>query len=256
MRRSRRAAASLAIGGAILAIALAAPAASFAGGPLAGWWPMNEGRGQTVHDWSGNGNHGTLGSTPGVDADDPTWTQGMFGAGRALAFDGEDIVTIPRDPSLEPKRLTVSSWVRAPQSPGAFRYIVAKGSEACLAASYGLYTGRDGGLAFYVFDGTQYYVSPAAPPTLWDGAWHNAAGTFDGSKVRLFVDGRQVGTGTPVPAETTIAYPLADGTGGIGGYPGDACALTLQGDIDTVRIWNQALPIELYWAFARSLFNR
>ena len=30
----------------------------------------------------------------------------------------------------------------------------------------------------------------------------------------------------------------------------------LIGNIDTVRIWNQALPIDLYWAIARSLFNR
>lgn len=217
---------------------------------------MNEGKGQTVYDWSGNGNHGTLGSTPGVDDNDPTWTQGMFGAGRALAFSGDDIVTVPRDASLEPKRLTVSSWVRSAGSPGAWRYIVAKGSDACEAASYGLYTGRDGGLAFYVFDGSAYHVSPAAPATVWDGGWHNAAGTFDGSKVRLFVDGRQVGTGTAVPSGTAIEYPLADGSGGIGGYPQASCPLTLSGDIDTVRIWNQALPIELYWAIARSFFNR
>jgi hypothetical protein len=30
----------------------------------------------------------------------------------------------------------------------------------------------------------------------------------------------------------------------------------LEGDIDTVRIWNQALPIQFYWAIARSLFQR
>jgi hypothetical protein len=216
---------------------------------------MNEGQGQTVYDWSGNGNHGTLGSTPAVEDNDPAWTQGMFGAGRALAFGNQDIVTIARDPSLEPKRLTVSSWVRAPRSPGRYLYVVAKGAQDCETASYGLYTGRDGGLAFYVYDGTQFYVSPEAPASVWDSAWHNAAGTFDGSKVRLFVDGRQVGSGTPVPAGTAIAYPLAESSGGIGGYPG-SCALTLEGDVDTVRIWNQALPIDLYWAIARSLFNR
>jgi concanavalin A-like lectin/glucanase superfamily protein len=256
MRRPHRAATSLAIGAAILAATLAAPAASFADGPLAGWWPMNEGKGQTVYDWSGNGNHATLGSTPGVDANDPTWTQGLFGAGRALAFDNDDIVTVPRDGSLEPKRLTVSTWLRGPTPPGSFRYIVAKGSQGCEAASYGLYTGVNSGLAFYVFDGTNYYVSPEAPQSVWNNAWHNAAGTFDGSKVRLYVDGRQVGSGTPVPAGTTIAYPLANGSGGIGGYTDPACSLTLRGDIDTVRIWNQALPIEFYWAIARSLFNR
>jgi Concanavalin A-like lectin/glucanases superfamily len=255
MKRSRRAA-SLAIGGAILAFTLAAPAASSASGPLAGWWPMNEGQGQTVYDWSGNRNHGTLGSTSAVEDNDPTWTQGMFGSGRALAFNNNDIVTVPRDRSLEPRRLTVSTWIRGDGSPGAWRYIVSKGSDACEAASYGLYTGRDGGLAFYIYDGAEFHVSAEAPATVWDGRWHNAAGTFDGSKVRLFVDGRQVGPATAVPAGTAIEYPLANGSGGIGGYTDASCGLTLNGDIDTVRIWNQALPIEFYWAIARSLFQR
>ena len=218
---------------------------------------MNEGQGQTVYDWSGNGNHGTLGTTPGVDTNDPTWTQGLFGAGRALNFADEDIITVPRSRSLEPKRLTVSTWLRGPTPPGSFRYIVAKGSQGCdQGASYGLYTGENSGIAFYIFDGTKLHISPEAPQSVWNNAWHNAAGTFDGSKVRLYVDGRQVGSGTSVPSGTTIAYPLADGSGAIGSYPDRACGLTLRGDIDTVRIWNQALPIDLYWAIARSLFNR
>ncbi len=240
----------------MLAATLAAPAASFASGPLAGWWPMNEGQGQTIHDWSGNKNHGTLGTTPGVDDQDPTWTTGMFGGtGRALFFDNQDLITVADDPSLEPSRITVSTWVRADDSPGAFQYIVAKGSDACEAASYGLYTGRQGGVAFYIYDGEDFYVSPEMT-TLWNNAWHNVAGTFDGKKVRLYVDGRQVGSGTAVPAGTSISYPLADGGGSIGGYPDTACALSMRGDIDTVRIWNQALPVDLYWALFRSLLGR
>ena len=46
--------------------------------PLSGYWPLNEGKGQVVRDWSGNGNHGQLGSTPGVDANDPSWIKGAF----------------------------------------------------------------------------------------------------------------------------------------------------------------------------------
>ena len=46
--------------------------------PLVGWWPLNEGRGQTAYDWSGKGNHGQLGSTAGVDANDPTWIKGRW----------------------------------------------------------------------------------------------------------------------------------------------------------------------------------
>jgi Concanavalin A-like lectin/glucanases superfamily len=255
MTPAHRGARSLAIGAAVAIISLVAPSVSHAG-PLAGWWPMNEGRGQTVYDWSGNGNHGTLGSTPAVDDNDPTWTQGLFASGRALFFDGDDFVTIPRSTTLEPRRLTVSSWLRGASSPGVYKYVVAKGGQACEAASYGLYTGPNGGLAFYIFDGTDYYLSPEAPASIWNNAWHNAAGTFDGSKVRLYVDGRQVGSGTAVPAGTTIAYPLENGTGGFGDYANRECGLTLTGDIDTVRIWNAALPVDMYWAIARTLLSR
>lgn len=40
---------------------------------LVGYWRLDDGSGQTAHDASGNGNDGQLGSTNGVDADDPTW---------------------------------------------------------------------------------------------------------------------------------------------------------------------------------------
>jgi Concanavalin A-like lectin/glucanases superfamily len=257
MNSARSATRSLALMGAVLAVSLALPATSLAG-PLAGWWPMNEGSGQKVHDWSGNHNHGTLGSTAGADDNDPIWIAGVSGgAGRALAFDGNDSITVPRSTSLEPKRLTVSTWVRGGVTPGPYRHLVAKGGNACDAASYGLYTGSGGGLAFYIYDGASFYVSPqTTTASAWNGAWHNAAGTFDGSKVRLYVDGRQVGSGTPVPAGTKISYPLANGGAGIGDYTNAECGLAFTGDVDTVRIWNSALPVDLYWAIARSLLSR
>jgi hypothetical protein len=40
---------------------------------LVGYWNFNEGSGQVVHDLSGNGLDGTLGSGNGVDSFDPTW---------------------------------------------------------------------------------------------------------------------------------------------------------------------------------------
>lgn len=50
---------------------------------------FNEGSGQVLTDYSGNGYHGTLGSTAGDDTNDPTWT------GQGLAFATDDYVTIP-----------------------------------------------------------------------------------------------------------------------------------------------------------------
>lgn len=47
---------------------------------------FNEGSGQVLTDYSGNGYHGTLGSTAGDDTNDPAWT------GQGLAFTADDYV--------------------------------------------------------------------------------------------------------------------------------------------------------------------
>ena len=54
---------------------------------------FDEGRGQILHDYSGHGNHGQLGSTRDVDTNDPLWTP------QGLEFDGVDdfVVIADRD---------------------------------------------------------------------------------------------------------------------------------------------------------------
>ncbi|RKQ94077.1 concanavalin A-like lectin/glucanase superfamily protein [Solirubrobacter pauli] len=221
--------------------------------PLEGWWPLNEGSGQTIRDWSGNRNNGYLGASPTADAADPSWIKGVF-LGSALRFGGGQFVTIPDAPSLEPQRITVAAWFRGDASPGKYRYIMSKGFFECQTASYGLYTGIGGGLSFYIAKNAyDFYVSPAAPTSVWDGKWHHAAGTFDGTTVRLYIDGVQVGSGTPSP--TPIDYDRADGTGHIGANEPAVCDedLTLVGDVDGVQIWSEALPVDRIWSVLKPI---
>jgi hypothetical protein len=222
--------------------------------PLSGYWPLNEGRGQVVHDWSGNGNNGQLGSTPGIDAKDPSWIKGAFFWSYGLHFDGGEFVTIPDSSDLEPQQVTVSTWFRGSGSPGEFKYLVAKGSNECRAGSYGLYTGQYRGVAFYVSDrdATTFTVSPAAPESVWDGKWHNASGTFDGQTVRLFIDGKEIGTGTP-RGGAPIGYDTPAGNTTLGTY-GGTCDLSLIGDLDEVSIWKKALPVADIWRKASVFF--
>ena len=211
--------------------------ASAASSDLAGWWPMNEGSGQVVRDWSLSGNRGVLGSSAEADGNDPAW----FAVGSrwlpraALRFDGDDRVRMPQAPSLEPDGVTVLARVRSTVS-GSYRYVVSKGAISCETASYGLYTGPNGGLLFYVSDGTRYTLSADAGPGLWDGAWHTVRGTFDGTSVRLFVDGSEVGSAVPAPL--TIGYGLPDGQDLlIGDYAGPCGSpLGFVGDVDAAAL--------------------
>jgi Concanavalin A-like lectin/glucanases superfamily len=253
---------ALAAAAILFALPAAANAASFSF-PLVGWWPMNEGSGQVIRDWSGQRNNGYLGTTPNVDSSDPTWVDGVFN-GSALRFFGDDIVTIPAGSSLRPQRLTVAAWIRYDKAnfgddqPGIYKTAVTMGDDSCQGGSYGLITSTNLGIQFYITVNNTALLSPAALPTTWDGKWHHVAGTFDGDRVRLYVDGKQIGNGSPTSTGTRIQYDLpTTDDGAIGGLPGecDAAGLNFRGDVDGVQIWNQAIPVDTVWALLKSLFT-
>jgi Concanavalin A-like lectin/glucanases superfamily len=236
-----------------VATLLALPATAGASSPLSGYWPMYEGKGQVVHDVSGNGNDGRLGSSRSTDGRDADWVKGLLGVGSALRFDGNDYISIPDAKSLHQQRLTVEAWAKRDGSPGQFKYIVAKGGDGCEAASYGLYSSINGGIAFYVYDGKKWYRSPQGSPKIWDNQWHHIAGTYDGTKVHLYVDGSEIGSGTRFSGK--IKYDSPIGEGAIGAYRG-SCKLTLSGIVDEVRIWQVALPVKGIWGLINKGLRR
>jgi hypothetical protein len=220
---------------AVAALAVSAPA--YASSPLAGWWPLYEGSGTTAHDSSGNRDNGTL-------SGNANWASGYFGS--ALSFDGSSgRVDVPDSSALEPSNtVSVGAYVKGNGTPGAFKYIVSKGDNACFASSYALYTGANSGLEFYVSQnaGMTYSISPDAGAGIWDGNWHFVVGTYDGHNVRLYVDGKQVGSGTP--ATGSIGYNLPTGNDlWLGHY--DGCqGFDFEGSIDEPTVWSTALSAQ------------
>jgi hypothetical protein len=197
-----------------------------------GNWLLNEGKGTVAHDASGHHNEGHV--------EGAQWTQGRFQGG--LGFNGGTAaVSVPASTSLEPTSVSVSAWVEGSTSPGNDKYIVAKGANGCLAASYGLYTGVNGGLQFYVStdQGLTWTLSPDAGQGVWNGQWHNVVGTYDGSSVRLYVDGRQVASGTPDTAPIAYGLPTSNELQ-IGDYPG-CSGLDFAGSVDEVKVFDRAL---------------
>jgi hypothetical protein len=221
----------------MFAVLLAAAPGAGADSTVAGQWRFDEATGQRAIDDGPFGLDGRLGDSTGVDDLDPQRIAGVSGG--ALRFDGRPLVRLPNAVELAPATMTLEAVVRAPSSPGAFRYVVAHGAEDCIAGSYGLYTAANGGLAFYVFDGNFFRISAAAAASdVWNGAWHHVAGVYDGQALRLYVDGHPVGD--PLPAPADIAYGLSSSDTYFGTYQG-SCTLPLQGDIDLVRLWRGPL---------------
>ena len=163
-------------------------------------------------------------------------------------FDGSAAshVRIPNSPVLEPETITVEAWVRASEPPALFSYVVAKGAHECDEASYAIYSGSSSALRFYVSDWKAMpsaFASPEARSNIWDGKWHHVAGTYDGSKVRFFVDGLQAGDGTSTPPGFRIRYDLPQDNdlligsyGGCNGWYGP-----FDGEIEGVAVFNHAL---------------
>ena len=194
--------------------------------------------------WKGEGDAlDAMGANPGTLNGVVGFVQGRVGQ----AFDFRFTETPPgyvqvlNSASLQPGAVTVAAWVNHAGNPGGNKYIVSKGAKGCEAASYALYSGEPGlNLRFYVFDGSTFVESPDGGAGVWDGNWHFVVGTYDGAAVRLYVDGVEVGSGTPT--SIPINYFLPDDSNFyIGAYRSPACNLAFLGGIDEVQLYSRAL---------------
>ena len=193
-----------------------------------------------ISRWSGegnandsrDGNHGTL-------EGGATITPGRVG--QAFTFDGlNDHVLVPHAENLEPTHVTVAAWVRG-TSQGTFRYIVTKSTPTFGGSPYALYTGTNGGLTFYIHDDITNVGSPPASSSIWDGNWHHVVGTFDLNHVRLYVDGVEIGSGTPTTRAIDYEFVDAGRDLVIGNYLGLPGSYGFTGQIDELSVYNRAL---------------
>jgi Ca2+-binding RTX toxin-like protein len=214
--------------------------------------------GRGGHDTAFGGEHGsvepvawykaegdTTDATGGNDAevfDTVAYAPGKVG--EAFEFSGYEApgwVQALNAPELEPTSVSVEAWVNSTHINdfATYSYIVAKGAADFRGASYALVTSINGGLWFYVGNGQAFGYSPDPGTGIWDGNWHHVVGTYDGSFVRLYVDGQEVGNGTQI--DNVLGYGLPDNNdlfiGTYNGIPG----YTFNGRIDEPTIYGQAL---------------
>ncbi len=193
--------------------------------------PFNEGSGTTVSDATGNGNTGTL-------TNGPAWTTGKTGS--ALSFDGSnDSVYVAKSSSLNiaTTGLTVSAWVYRNANQQGFVSVLSRQQGNSYYERF--YLGFENGNYRWLVNTTSGYsdltVGGAAPL----GQWLHLVGTFDGTDVKLYVNGAlqfsSPHSGT-LPTDTTGLT--------IGANYNDAAHTAQEvfnGKIDEVNVYGQAL---------------
>jgi hypothetical protein len=185
---------------------------------------FNETTGTTVSDASGHGNTGSFGAGVGRAA------QGRFGG--ALVFDGTGFVAIPGSPSLTiGSAMTLEAWVAPSTAQSGWRTVIQREVDA-----YFLNASNDGGALKPAGGGTlngavTYVTAANALPV---NAWSHLALTYDGTALRLYVNGALVTSQARTGAVQTTTTPVRIG----GNVP---YGEFFQGAIDEVRIYNRAL---------------
>jgi glucose/arabinose dehydrogenase/chitodextrinase len=205
-----------------LLAASAARAQSQATGLVAAY-AFDEGSGSSVSDSSGAGNSGSIGSA--------VWSSpGRFGG--AVSFNGTNArVTVADAPSLRlTSAMTLEAWVFPTTTSGTWRDVIYKGNDnyyLMATSSVGSRPAAGG-----IFAGS--YGEVFGPSALAANTWTHLAVTYDGSVLRLYVNGALVASQAKTGSLATSSSPLQIGGDSLYGQ-------YFSGRIDEVRVYNTAL---------------
>jgi hypothetical protein len=205
---------------------------------LVAHWEFEEGSGKIAYD--------SAGTHDGRIVGDPTWVRGSIGS--ALHLDGfRDYVEIPDDVHLRPRHITISAWINM-ESLTNHMMVVSKSNYAdSYEEQYAVHVRVDG--EYWRRVGMNIKRNSNCEPWLgWYrvysqtllnlNTWYMVTGTWDGTHLRMYVNGVREGDETEVPAG-----PIDDCPGGtlrIGRWrAGDEQCF--HGLIDDVRLYDESL---------------
>ena len=212
---------------------------------LLGWWKLDDGTGTITVDSSGNG-------IDGVFVGDPEWVAGKFGSG--LSFDGQggERVSIG-NLDVDAGGISLACWFFADtlDTPGQDPRMISKafgggtddhiwmmsssrqGGEKRLR--FRLKTNDGGAVTTLIGDqGAGVRVLPV-------GEWAHAAATWDGTTMRVYINGIETGSadrgGTAVFTDPAVGAAFGNQPVGGENRPWD-------GVLDDVRIYTKALTVD------------
>jgi hypothetical protein len=165
-----------------------------------GYWRLDETSGTNAADSSGGSHDGTY--TGGVTLNQASLL--ASDADASASFDGSnDFVDIPHASALKPSHWTLEAWIYVPNSESTF------GSALC-----GAYDGSSVPFLIGSWDGAFHTLKPSVG--FYNGSWHVAqagsdiskdavhhiVGTWDGTTLKIYVDGSLANSAVPGSSPT------------------------------------------------------
>ena len=200
-------------------------------------WEFNDGTGTAANDSSG--------SNDGILNGGPSWTTGMIDG--ALDFDGvDDYISVPDSPSLDMMTaITMEAWVQFDSVDDRYDTILAKvnASDPLDGSAYYLRRTRIDATAdswmgriTSVIRTTDGRSQAQSPDIAIAGQWYQVVSTYDGTALKLYVNGTLKATTAATGEILQSDDPLWFGRNGHPTYP-----QPLMGTLDDAAIYSRAL---------------
>lgn len=172
-----------------------------------------------------------------ITTDDSTYDHNVYVyADTATGYSGDGITN--GYAAVEPSaaldiidQLTLEVWVK-PGENTADHPFISKGDH-----QYALKIKSGTEIQFFIYDGT-WVTCNCALPGDWQDNWHQVAGTYDGSELKVYLDGALQNTTSHTGSIDVTTYPVNIGRNS------EITSRVFNGVIDKARIYNTALPVE------------
>lgn len=209
-------------------------------------WRLDETSGTTAADSSGSNRTGSYANVQLNQASALT-----SGAGRSASFNGSSsrVNTTSTVKTNEPRSYSLELWFRTTSTRGG-KLIGYGNSRTGNSSSYDrhLYLNNSGNVLYGNYDGATRTLK--SPSTYRDGQWHHVVGTTGPEGMRLYVDGRLVGSNATTAGQRYLGWWSVGGDN-LNSWPETPSSRFFNGGIDEVSIYDKQLtPARVFTHFA------